>query len=261
LPGSARGVSPIARGAAFYTEWMQDRAGAADIARTGTAFAARRAEMGLSLRDLGAMKIISPTSLVQFEKGRAWPRERRRALLEKAVQWPPGTLARIRQGGPVPTGRHRWESDEETAATENSLITNTLAVAMNSVTAAIAKLPAADDPRFADEVQAVLGDLRQLEAVTGRAVRLSGASRPAVAALTAVRRHYHDLMVRAAAAPGATLGQRIYAARTAASLSQEDTAALLGVEGAQVAAIEAEQLPGPVLASAVKALIARLSEP
>src|SRR6201986_2190850 len=80
---------------------MSDDAGALGMSRAGAAFAARRRELGISQRKLGSMKVIPPPALIAFEKGRAWPRERTRAMLEEAVQWPAGSLGRGRAGGSI----------------------------------------------------------------------------------------------------------------------------------------------------------------
>ncbi len=79
-------------------------AGAADpdVARAGTAVAARRRELGISQRELARRKVITAPALISFEKGRAWPRERTRHTLEELLQWPAGTIARIRAGAPPP---------------------------------------------------------------------------------------------------------------------------------------------------------------
>src|SRR5947209_16724441 len=66
------------------------------VVRAGAAAAARRRELDISQRRLAADGIINAGALIAFEKGRSWPRERTRAKLEEVLQWPPGTIARIR---------------------------------------------------------------------------------------------------------------------------------------------------------------------
>src|SRR6476660_8831543 len=73
----------------------------AGLARAGAAAAARRRELDISQRSLAADGIINAGALIAFEKGRSWPRERTRAKIEEVLQWPPGTIARLRQGEPV----------------------------------------------------------------------------------------------------------------------------------------------------------------
>src|ERR1700760_1667167 len=68
------------------------------VLRAGSAFAERRAELGLTQRDIAGLKIMGQPALVAFEKGRAWPREKTRAKLERAARWAPGTLAKLRDG-------------------------------------------------------------------------------------------------------------------------------------------------------------------
>src|SRR3954471_20558999 len=71
------------------------------LVRAGSAAAARRRELDISQRSLAADGIINAGALIAFEKGRSWPRERTRAKLEEVLQWPPGTIARLRRGEPV----------------------------------------------------------------------------------------------------------------------------------------------------------------
>ncbi len=68
------------------------------VVRAGAAAAARRRELDISQRSLAADGIINAGALIAFEKGRSWPRERTRAKLEEVLQWPAGTIARIREG-------------------------------------------------------------------------------------------------------------------------------------------------------------------
>ena len=67
----------------------------------------------------------------------------------------------------------------------------------------------------------------------------AGARPDVVLALRTVRGCYDDLMFRAAAAPGATLGQRLYVARRRASLSAAETANAAGLPAELVDAVEA----------------------
>src|SRR3954462_13749965 len=85
------------------------------MVRAGAAAAARRRELDISQRSLAADGIINAGALISFEKGRSWPRERTRVKLEEILQWPPGTIARIRRGGsdtPAPPARPPAGGDE-----------------------------------------------------------------------------------------------------------------------------------------------------
>src|ERR1700759_5419512 len=153
---------------------MSDEAAALGMSRAGAAFAARRRELGISQRKLGSMKVIPPPALIAFEKGRTWPRERTRAALEEAVQWPAGSLARLRAGGSVsftaPT------DGPEAGDAQIRAFAGVVGVAMNAVTSAIEALPDEDDPQFTARARAVLADLRQLETLTAQAIRTSQGS-------------------------------------------------------------------------------------
>src|SRR6202022_408316 len=182
-----------------YTGPMLDDASAPGTARAGAAFASRRQELGITQRELARKGFITASSLIAFEKGRSWDWERTRAILEELVQWPAGTLAGIRVGGQVPVSSGATDSFDP----EAPLIVDAVDIALSTVTAAIANLPADDHPKFAEYAQAVLADLRRLEAITARAVRTSQGSPGAIKSLGAVRRRYDELMIRAAATPEA----------------------------------------------------------
>lgn len=233
---------------------MRDGASESGPARAGAAYAARRRDLGITQRELARKGILTASSLIAFEKGRTWPRERTRATLEEIVQWPAGTLAGLRAGGAIPGAG----SPAPSADADNPLIVDAVAVAMSTVDAAIANLPPDGHPKFAEYARAVLADLRKLDAITARAVRSSQGSASVITVLAAVRRRYDHLMTRAAASPSATLGQRLYTARRRANLTTAEAAAALGAPAELVIAVEGESPPPGDTASRIEALIAEL---
>ena len=236
---------------------MHDDADAVGVARAGAAFAARREELGISQRELARMKIIGAPSLIAFEKGRSWPREKTRAKLEQVAQWPPGTLAKLCAGGRLPvSGATETDQPESDAA---ALVTGAVTVATGQVLAAADNLPGDHDSTFSERVRGVLADLRTLEAISARAMRSSQGSPEVIRSLRVIRHRYGELMTRAAAAPGATLGQRLYTARNAAALSVAEAAGALDVAPDVVLAAEAEQPVGDQDRHRIEALIAELS--
>jgi transcriptional regulator with XRE-family HTH domain len=194
--------------------------------------------LDIKQRNLAKFKIINAGALIAFEKGRSWPRERTRAKLEEILQWPAGTIATIRYGGAVPGTAPEPAPDDSVA----SVIVDTVEVAMTTIGAAIASLPGDDEPGFAARAAVILSELRKLEAVVARAAQRSRGTADVVLALRTVRGCYDDLTFRAAAAPGATLGQRLYAARRRANLSAAETANAAGVPAALVEAVEAGEM-------------------
>jgi len=225
--------------------------------RAGAAAAARRRELDISQRSLATDGIINAGALIAFEKGRSWPRERTRAKLEEVLQWPPGTIARLRRGESV-TVEQPTASPVDTGD-DIPLIAQAVVTAVNTFGTAVEALPPVDDPDFTSHVTKILADLRQLEAVAARAARISKVSPALIKALSAVRTRYDELMLRAAGAPQATVGQRLYAARRGANLTILETAQAAGVSEEDVIAAEAEQ---PVSAEAVgeiESLIEQLS--
>jgi transcriptional regulator with XRE-family HTH domain len=243
------------RALARYTDPMSDEAGALGVSRAGAEFAARRRELGISQRKLATMKVITPPALIAFEKGRAWPRERTRAMLEEAVQWPAGSLARLRGGGSV---SFSTLADGEPAGEQLPAFAGAVNVAMSAVTSAIEALPTDDDPVFTARVRSVLADLRQLESITAQAVRSSQGSAAVIKTLASIRNRYDALMTRAAATGNATLGQRLYTARRESNLSVAEAAAAIQTAPEVVSAAESEKPVSSDDQERIEALIATL---
>lgn len=227
------------------------------MVRAGAAAAARRRELDISQRSLASDGIINAGALIAFEKGRSWPRERTRAKLEEVLGWPPGTIAKLREGeslrpgAPVP-------ASPGAGGDEASLIAQAVVTAVGSFGSTIAALPPVDDPAFTPRVTSILSDLRQLEAVAARAARIGRVTPALIKALGTVRSLYHDLMLRAAGAPDATLGQRLYAARRGANLTMLETAQAAGVSEQTIQQAETEEPVPRADAEAIESLIAQI---
>jgi transcriptional regulator with XRE-family HTH domain len=197
----------------------------------------RRKELDLPQRHLASSGIMSAGSLIDFEKGRRWPRRATRAKLEEALGWPQGHIARLRN--------QRIEPDEEqTAVLTNTvgmpLMTEVVEVALNNITTTIGSLPAISDPEFTPRASGILADLRRIETSAARLARATTGDPSVVLILAAVRKTYTDMMLRAARATGATLGQQLFAARHAAELSIEEIANAAGVPVEAATAAESE---------------------
>lgn len=236
-------------------DWTSEQTIDPDIARAGAAVAARRRELDLTQRGLARDKIINAGALIAFEKGRSWPHESTRARLEQVLQWPPGAIAGIRQGEPSP-------EEEPTAVISTTvsspLIAQALQLALNSVDSSIAALPSQSSPEFDERVGAVLRDLRNLQTVTSDAARNAPGAPTLVIVLGGVRRRYDELMARAAQAPDAPVGRRLYAARRRANLTAADTALAAGLPVSLIEAAEADQPVPPHACAALEALIGQL---
>ncbi len=237
------------------------------MVRAGAAAAARRRELGISQRSLAADGIINAGALIAFEKGRSWPRERTQAKLEQVLQWPAGTIARIRRGQPD-TGEAlpaAVEPDTAKAPTEAphsdapaSLIAQAVVAAVDGCGLAIAALPSAREPEFTERAAPILADLRQLEAIAVRATRISRITPELIKALGKVRRHYDELMTLGSTAPGAPLAQRLYAARRRANLSTLETAEAAGVTEDMIVRAEADEALHANVADAIETLIGHI---
>jgi transcriptional regulator with XRE-family HTH domain len=229
------------------------------MVRAGAAAAARRRELDISQRSLAADGIINAGALIAFEKGRSWPRERTRQKLEEVLRWPPGTIASLRKGGPIRHTESGVASPTGPGGDEVSLIAQAVVTAVSTFSSTVASLPAVNDPAFTPRVTTILKDLRQLEAVAARAARIGRVTPPLIRALGTVRSLYDDLMMRAAGAPHATLGQRLYAARRGANLTVLETAQAAGVSERTIELAEADEPVSGADVGAIEELITQIS--
>jgi transcriptional regulator with XRE-family HTH domain len=223
------------------------------VMRAGAAVAARRDRLGITQRELARNKVMNAGALIAFEKGRSWPRKQTLAKLEDVLGWPPGTITRIRHGAKSPDE----ESTEVLTNTVHApLMAQAVELALDAVASAIDALPDTSDPDFTRRVAAILIELRKLEEIAANAARTAKGTPEVVIALSTVRRRYDELMLRAARAPTATLGQRLYAARRGAELTPEESANAAGVPVDIIAVAEAD---GPLVDEAVAAIESLIS--
>lgn len=229
------------------------------VLRAGAAAAARRRELDISQRRLATEGVINASALIAFEKGRSWPRERTREKLEQVLRWPAGTIVRIRHGGPTPGGElEKIHSSEGEAPL--ILIAEAVTAAVDGCSLAIKGLPPVADPEFNWRAAPILADLRQLEAIAVQATRVSGVTPALIRALSAVRRHYDELMLLGATTAGATLGQRLYAARRQANLSIAEAAQAAGVAEDVIVRAEGEEIIPAVFIDAIEELISQINQ-
>jgi transcriptional regulator with XRE-family HTH domain len=226
------------------------------VARAGRAVAARRRELDITQRSLARDKVINAGTLIAFEKGRSWPRRGTLTKLEEVLDWPAGTITRIRNGSPVAPGDEITEVLPETV--QAPLMAEAVELAMHSIGSAVDALPSPAESDFTQRATPILADLRKLEAVAANAARNARGTPAVVLALSAVRRRYNELMLRAAKSPTATLGQRLYGARHRAELSLDEAANAAGVSTEAVLDAESERSVPPDVAAALNTLIAQL---
>jgi hypothetical protein len=123
---------------------------------------------------------------------------------------------------------------------------------------AIGLLPNDGDMEFPSRVDAILSGLRKLQGTLADAASRNRPTPEVVVALSDVRRVYDDLMVRAASAPGSTLGQQLYAARRRAKLSAQEAANGIGLRADLLDELEAGETPTEEEAVRIKELIVAL---
>lgn len=127
--------------------------------------------------------------------------------------------------------------------------------AMHMYSAAIESLPDEGDAQFPQRAATILAGLRKLQATLTEAAKRGRATPSVIVVLSGVRECYDKLMVAAAAAPGATLGQQLYVARRRARLSAQEAANGAGLRADLLDALEAGETPTEDEATKVKALV------
>ncbi|MDA2893446.1 helix-turn-helix transcriptional regulator [Mycolicibacterium sp. BiH015] len=234
------------------------------IARVGAAVAARRRELNISQRTLARDKIVNAGALIHFEKGRSWPHSSTRAKLEKVLKWPPGTIDRIKDDPTFTPGLHRIVDSDPTEiivpTVQLPLMADAVELALRNIMTTFENLPSTDDPSFGAQIMAVLNDLRRLEKLTADVAQNAKGGRAAILLTGRVRKTYRDVMLKAAASPHATLGQRLFAARHRAQLSIDETASAADVSTDVVAAAEADQILRPADTAALVDLLETLDQ-
>ncbi len=141
---------------------------------------------------------------------------------------------------------------------ESSVIVSLSDAAMHMYTAAIDALPFPEDKKFHKRADVVLSGMRKLRAGLAEAAGRSRSTPMVIVALSDVRKRYDDLMSRAAAAPGSSLGQQLYAARTEAKLTAQEVANGAGLPVDLIDDLEAGEIPTEGEAKKVRELIAAL---
>jgi pSer/pThr/pTyr-binding forkhead associated (FHA) protein len=229
------------------------------IAAAGAAVRERRKELSISQRGWAARGIINASTLIQFEKGRSWPRASTQEKLEEELRWPRGTIERIR--------RSYWSSADPDGVTTTLTDTNgetvlvqAIVTGVDSIEAGIASLPSPNDPDFATRAASLSANLSQLEKLAGKAA-LDPQTTPTTAlTLSKIRRLTGQLVALVAQSPTATLGQRLRAARRRADLTEAETAAAAQVPAESIEAIEAGENVPAEAAAKIAAFIALLDQ-
>lgn len=238
------------------------------VVRAGAAVSARRRELGISQRSLAADGIVNAGALIAFEKGRSWPRSSTRAKLEEVLQWPPGTILRIRRGEPVDvpaaagagfSGMSVAGGEDPTEAVTTNIVgaplmAQAVELALSGIAARIEQLDGLAADRHHTVVSELLGELRNLENVASAAASMATRAPSVLIALSEVRRTYRALMLRAAKHPDATPGQKLFAARDRSELTATEAANAAGVTVEDIHAAEADQPLSAPVESAVQAL-------
>jgi transcriptional regulator with XRE-family HTH domain len=228
------------------------------VARAGAAVAARRKELDLSQRYLASNGIMSAGSLIDLEKGRRWPRRATRSRLEEALRWPPGHIAALRNTA-LRNPRHDPNDEQSIELTDTvriPMMTEIVEAALDNITTTIESLPAVYDPEFTARANPILAGLRRIEGSAARAAHAAAGDTSVALSLGTVRKTYKDLMLHAARAPGATIGQQLFAARHRVELSVEEIANAAGVPVEAITTAEAE---APLDADTTAALTATLN--
>lgn len=73
-----------------------------DMRAAGAAVEAAAGEKGWNGRDLAKVASVDPGTVADLISGKRWPRSTTRARIEKALEWPSGSIHHVANGGAVP---------------------------------------------------------------------------------------------------------------------------------------------------------------
>lgn len=239
----------------------------------GAQITARREALRITQRGLAADKVINGGTLINIEKGRSRPRHGTAAKLEETLGWEAGHIEKMRrdflsqgfaddgertqivspQGAPAPSAAGA------TTTIQATLLTETVAVALTGLQAQIAVLPDPGDPEYPLRAAPIIAGLARLETAVTNAARGAVGAGELIRDLSEIRKLYRDLMLKAAKSRGATLGQKLFAARHRAELSIDEVAAMGGVTATDIRAIETGAEVAEDVRVALNRLLAALS--
>lgn len=127
-----------------------------NLSRLGRAVSQRIADLGLSRRIVRVEANLDASTMDDLLNGRYWPQRATRRAIDRALSWPPGSLAAICDGA-APED----VTDVITPAIRRSLLLDSAALRLESIAADLVNLRAATDPAY--RAQASLLQ-RQIEA-------------------------------------------------------------------------------------------------
>jgi DNA-binding XRE family transcriptional regulator len=171
------------------------------IARVGRAVADRRLERGIaSQRELAETAGVALNTAAQLERGHTFPRRSNARKLEKALQWPVGTLAAIRRGEPVPSAQPPQVPTVAPSPTTSNVHTGGIAAAAVNISGMAIDIllrHVADDPQAGTALGELDDHLLALETLIAASLPHTELFDETVTALADVHRHREALKAAA----------------------------------------------------------------
>jgi len=128
-----------------------------NLVRVGRQVAARRGEMGYTQREFAETAGVALNTYALCERGRSFPHVSTQRKLERALQWPAGTLDALRRGEPVPQDTEPSRpAVPDTGATVQTL---SIARAVAVLASQCRQILLGPQPYDAQRVQRLLGEL------------------------------------------------------------------------------------------------------
>ncbi|MGV9797652.1 FHA domain-containing protein [Mycobacterium sp. NPDC003449] len=143
-----------------------------------------------------------------------------------------------------------------TAAIDPPILTQAVDVALATISTTMGSVTAAG---FQEWSRRTLPELRRLEALSANAAQSAAGAPELMMTLSRIRRMYRQVMLRAAAEPGATSGQKLFQARHEAQITVDEAANAIQVAPATILAAESDESLAPDDAAAIRRLHAWLT--
>ncbi|WP_078354673.1 helix-turn-helix domain-containing protein [Mycobacteroides chelonae] len=206
--------------------------------RIGKAILARRAEKGLSQRDLAQQANIRQGTLGSIERGETYPQPRTRVRIESVLEWSLGTLEAVGETGEPPAS----ETVPEGGAADGLLGMTRVVIDTSRQAASTLPDPHVDPAVYLAMAMNVVRTLGHAGALLTRGVRSSEMGE-AMKLVAEINKTKDAVMADIAASPAAMSGHRLYVWRRDSGVDLQTVSGMTGLSAERLAELENAQPP------------------
>ncbi|CAA0126497.1 Uncharacterised protein [Mycolicibacterium vanbaalenii] len=206
--------------------------------RIGKAILARRAEKGLSQRDLAQQAEIRQGTLGSIERGETYPQPRTRVRIESVLEWSLGTLEAVGETGELPAS----EGPPEGGATDGLLGMTQMVIDTSRQAATTLPDPDADPRVYLAMAMNVVRLLSHAGHLLTKGVRASEMGE-AMKLVAEINKTKDAVMADIAASPAAMVGHQLYVWRRDSGVDLQTVSEMTGLAAERLAELENARPP------------------